>query len=112
MVESERKCALGYKVFTLTYGDCVSRRILTRQCRGLCNSRHHSILDANRECYNCDVTEVVVKRVSLLCPEQNDRRTYVPRVVDVNVPSKCACSICGGYNKNDIISNNKTQAQV
>ena len=112
MVESERKCALGYKVFTLTYGDCVSRRILTRHCRGSCNSRHQSILDANSECYNCDVAEVVVKRVSLLCPVLNDRRSFVPKIVDVNVPSKCGCSLCGGYNKNDISSDNKTQAQV
>ena len=112
VIQSERQCSLGYGVLNLTYGECVPRRVLTRHCRGSCNSRHQSLIDANSECYNCDVTEVVVRRVSLLCPEPNGRHRFVPRMFDVYIPTRCGCNICGGYNRNNMSNDNNTQSQV
>ena len=46
------------------------------------------------DCIRCDVSEIVVRRVSLLCPDQNGKRQFSPRIFDLGVPQKCRCAPC------------------
>ena len=97
--QSSRRCTLGYRTHTLEYGDCIPRTILTRDCIGSCGNqgpRHDDLpnINGDNNCVRCEITEIVVRRVSLLCPDQNGRNRFVPKIFDLGVPHRCRCLSC------------------
>ena len=96
--QSSRRCTLGFRAHAIEYGDCIPRTILTRDCIGSCSNRSpvhgEPPTNDNSDCNRCEVTEIVVRRVSLLCPDQNGRNRFTPQIFDLGVPHRCRCISC------------------
>lgn len=95
---TSRQCSLGFRTHILSHEDCVPRRVLSRQCAGFCLSMNQigviTDADDNSSCVSCEVSEMVIRRVSLMCPDNNKKERFIPVIFNVSIPHQCSCSLC------------------
>lgn len=79
----------------ISYKNCVPKRILTRQCIGMCstfsrvNPNNPSAFE--RSCVQCRETSIRYKKVHVNCPNADGSRTFVKETLEIPVPTVCSC---------------------
>ncbi|KAL4234456.1 hypothetical protein ACF0H5_006102 [Mactra antiquata] len=100
---------------TITYKDCLPKRILTRACVGSCvtsaSVSSTNPLQITRSCFQCKESIIRQKKVRLTCPNPEGPQPFRRILIEVPVPMECMCESCSFHDVIEVIRSNSEQSK-